>query len=120
MNGTTLALLMQFCVLDSQDMYSYTIPNLNKTVLSDSRFVKLGEINADSLNFQTRGLAGLYVAGTCLTVAGISEFVGRVDPLFSQVVLAIYTLTEIEAVHSWGKYGLGPSEVNWTLARIEI
>lgn len=113
MSGMTLAMLMQFCVMSHQDIYTYTLPNVN-TVQCGRYFT---EHNKVLDGFEKSGLEDVYFVGSGVLVGVVSEKVGDVG---GRLLLAGLTLMEINAIHSWGKWGVGPREVEWEFGRFEI
>lgn len=113
MTGSTLALLLQFCVMSHQDIYNYTLPNVN-TYQCGYLFK---EANPVLEKFQESGLDSVYFVGSGALVAVVTEKIGD---LGGRVLMAGLTAMEVNSIHSWGRFGIGPREVNWEFARLDF
>jgi hypothetical protein len=137
MTGIHLALLMQVLAMEHDDIFVYTQPNIGihyrKADAEHPQWPNGYLLNSQEKNkfnkfFFDRGLWGvayaLDTAATVLTIGGCDQFdhdhlknwpVGTAD-----IALIAFTFMEIEAIHSWGKYGFGTPEVQWTFFRKEF
>ena len=113
MTGTTLALVMQFCVMNYQDMYLYTMPNVN----TNRNGWHFSERNPVAKSFQENGLASLYVAGTS---AGVGLLADKLGEPWDRIVMAVAIGIEMRAIHSWAKFGLGPRECQWQVLKFDF
>jgi hypothetical protein len=134
MNAHALALLMQFFSMNQQDVYVYTLPNVYRTTLTyqgricPETYNSYGNIEQNPVSAWLIGnkVPDLCYVGGCLGAVGITSLLSDFDNQHlkgfpfgtADIFTTLLTLAEINAIHSWAVYNVGPVEQNWTLAKI--
>lgn len=128
MSAQVLALSFQLLVLNTQDQFAYTEPNIGKTFTYDGQAYQAQESNPISAAFLDGGAGTLYFVGAAgadvVAASLLTDFdkehlkglpIGTAD-----IYMAAATLIEIDAIHSWAKFGFGPPEVSWTVFDLPV
>ena len=123
-----LAIFMQLGAMNGQDILTYTAPNIGKEGIYHGQRYVLNEANALPDIFIKEGIPGIYVVGLTGVELGVASLLGDFDkdhlkgiPIGTRdFFLLVYTVLEMEAIHSWGKYGLGPPERQWEFIHISF
>lgn len=131
MQGHVLAILLQSFAMLQQDEFVYTKPNIGPHFhVADSAhpqwpagyFIVYEEANPFQKPFTDNDL---WVPSYILNVGGTAVVTGLLDDFDHQhlkgspigtadIFLGLIVYTEIQAIHSWARFGLGPPEVKWT------